>query len=165
MVDVAVKKKPVGADLILPICAVAYAIYYVYSVRNFPFEAQISGFLLAGLLCLFSAIYFVRVGIGLARHRYTLGIGHFLGPSDTLVQRGSFFLLIVAYILVVPWLGFTITTFGFMATSFLILGVRPVVRAVLVAALAALGGWLFFIVILGTRFPAGPFEWAMSRLF
>lgn len=160
-----VTRRPVGADLILPICAVAYAIYYVYSVREFPFEAQISGLLLAGLLGLLSALYFLRVAIGVARRRYSLAAGAWLGPRASILPRFVFMLLIVAYILAVPWLGFTLTTFAFLAASFLVLGARPIGRAIAVAALAALGGWLFFIMLLGTRFPTGPFEWAVSGLF
>ena len=37
------QKTPVGADLIIPVAAAAYAVYYVASVADFPFEAQISG--------------------------------------------------------------------------------------------------------------------------
>ena len=158
-------KTPVGADLILPVSAAAYAIYYVWSVRNFPTEAQISGFLLAGLLLLFVLLYFVRIGLGLASGRYSLGIGKFLGPRESVGPRVTFFALIVVSMIVIPWLGFTLTTFLFLLASFLVLGVRPIRRAFLVAGVAALGGWLFFIVLLSTRFPQGPFERAAEALF
>ena len=43
-------RRQVGSDLIIPVAGIAYAVYYVYSVWDFPPEAQRSGFFLAGLL-------------------------------------------------------------------------------------------------------------------
>ena len=37
------QKTPVGADLIIPVAAAAYAVYYVASVADFPFEALPDG--------------------------------------------------------------------------------------------------------------------------
>lgn len=158
-------RKPVGADLIIPVTAGAYALYYVLSVRDFPFEAQISGIVLAGLLSILVLIYFVRVARGLGVGRLSLGMGAFFGARESRAARGAFVALIVVFILVVPYLGFTLTTFAFLSASFLVAGARPVRRALLVAGAASLSGWLFFIVLLNTRFPEGPFERAMDTLF
>ncbi len=158
-------KTPIGADLIIPVTAGAYALYYVFSVRDFPFEAQISGMALAGLLGILVLIYFVRVARGFAAGRLSPGIGRFFGPRESRAARAAFVGLIVGFILVVPYLGFTLTTFAFLAASFLIAGARPVRRALIVAGAASLSGWLFFIVLLDTRFPEGPFERAMEALF
>jgi hypothetical protein len=38
--------KPVGGDLVLPILAVLYGGYYLYSILGQPFEAQINGLLI-----------------------------------------------------------------------------------------------------------------------
>lgn len=158
-------RKPVGADLIIPIAAGAYAIYYVLSVRSFPWQAQMSGMILAGLMLLLVLIYMARVAIGLRRGRYTMGFGDFFGAPASRASRAIFVALIVAYIFAVPYLGFTLTTFAFLALSFHVAGARPVGRALLTAGLAALGGWFFFIVLLNTRFPKGPFEQLMGAIF
>lgn len=158
-------RKPVGADLIIPVAAGAYAIYYVLSVRTFPWQAQMSGLMLAALMLLLVAIYLTRLVIGFRRGQYTMGFGDFFGAPATRVSRAIFVALIVGYILAVPYLGFTITTFVFLAISFHVAGARPVKRALLTAGIAAVGGWLFFIVLLNTRFPEGPFEQAMDALF
>jgi len=50
----------------------------------------------------------------------------------------------------------------FLTLSFFLLGVRPLTRVLVTAATAAIAGWLFFIVLLGARFPRGPFELLMS---
>lgn len=158
-------KKPIGADLIIPVAAAGYAGYYVFSVADFPFEAQISGLVLAGLVFLLVLIYFVRLAIGFSRGRHSFGLGEFFGARNSRPARAAFVALIIGYIGVVPYLGFTLTTFTFLASSFLIAGARPVWRAMLVAGCAAIGGWVFFIVLLQTRFPQGPFERAVGALF
>jgi hypothetical protein len=159
------KSRPIGADLILPVMGGAYAVYYIISVRDFPFEAQVSGFALAALLCVLVLVFLARVGIGLAQGRYEPGFGDFLGPVESRARRGIFLVLIVANVVAAPYLGFTLTTFVFLFLSFWAVGVRPIRRALTVAACAALAGWLFFIVILSTRFPEGPFERLMQAVF
>ncbi|MCQ0971104.1 hypothetical protein MLD63_11785 [Paracoccus sp. TK19116] len=151
-------RKPVGADLILPVCAALYAVYYVWSVWDFPAEAQLSGIILAGLLLSLVAIYMIRIIRGLSLGRYSLGMGNFFGPQESRKSRGIFFLLILAALVGLPWLGFTLSTFVFLAASFFVLGVRPIGRGIMIAAIGALTGWFFFIFLLGTHFPEGPFE-------
>lgn len=158
-------KKPVGADLILPVCAAAYAAYYVWSVRDFPMEAQLTGLLLAGMLLLLVGLYFIRVARGFGAGRYGFGMGDFFGPPDSLRGRAIFFVLMLVTLVVIPWLGFTLTTFAFLLLSFIALGVRPVARALAVAGAGALVGWFFFILLLSTRFPEGPFERAVQAVF
>ena len=159
------RPKPVLADLILPLGAAAYAVYYVLSVRSFPFQAQVSGMAMAILVCLLVAIYLIRTVIGIRKKRLYLGLGDFLGAPETVPNRLVFLGLIIAYVVVVPWLGFTLTTFTFLCLSFAVVGVRPWRRVLVISATAAIAGWLFFIVLLGTRFPAGPFEYLMGALF
>lgn len=158
-------RKPIGADLILPLMGAAYAVYYVYSVHDYPFEAQVSGFALASLLCGLVLIFLARTGYGLWSGRFSWGFGNFFGPEESRARRGIFFLLIVANVLAAPYLGFTLTTFLFLFLSFCAVGVRPVSRALLVAACAALSGWLFFIELLNSHFPPGPFERLVQAIF
>lgn len=158
------KKKPVGADLIIPVAAAAYAFYYVASVAHFPFEAQVSGIALAGVLGVLVLAYFLRVARGLRSGALSLGLGRFFGPPESRPARAAFIGLIVGFIVVLPYLGFTLTTFAFLALSFVVAGARPVWRAVAIAAGLAIAGWLFFIVLLGTRFPTGPFERAFGAI-
>ena len=123
-----------GADLVIPVAGFAYSIYYVYSVWDFPLQAQISGMMLAGLLMLLSLIFFIRTAFMLAAGRARMSFTALLGPREGRGGRIIFVLLTLAYLLVGDD------------------------EADAVLARAALGGWLFFIVILGTRFPPGPFE-------
>lgn len=155
-----------GADLIIPVAASLYAVYYVWSVWDFPPEAQRSGIFMASLLLGLSALFFLRTIIRLARGRARWDFATILGPEEGRGSRAAFFGLILGYLLIVAWGGFTLTTFLFLALGSYVSGLRPFRRALVFAAAGALGGWLFFIVILKTRFPRGPFEdlvaWGMS---
>jgi hypothetical protein len=67
--------------------------------------------------------------------------------------------LAIGYIVVISWLGFTITTFLFlfMAMALLNKGERMKLSLIVAAALSV-SGYLLFIVAFKTRFPFGPFE-------
>lgn len=150
-------------DLIIPLSAVAYSIYYVASVQNFPFQAQITGLLLGSILGILCTVLFIRF-FWQARHAgVSIGWTEFIGDTPIGSRRLVFTGLIVLSIAAVPWGGFTLTTFLFLVASFMLLGVRPLIRVLIIAATAAIGGWLFFIVLLGARFPPGPFELLMSN--
>jgi hypothetical protein len=88
-----------------------------------------------------------------------------LAPYDILPRRLGFMVLTIGYLVVMPWLGFTLTTFLFMAASMLLLGSgrRPVVAVVsaLVMAAVALG---VFVILFQKRFPKGPIEYLVQVL-
>lgn len=155
-------KRAIGSDLIIPVAASLYAIYYVGSVWDFPAEAQRSGLFLATMLLGLSAIFFVRTAMGVFRNGARLDFSAVLGPEEGRRGRFAFFGLVLAYLGVVQYGGFTLSTFAFLFAGSLVSGLRPISKAFIFAATAAITGWLFFIVLLGTRFPVGPFEKLIS---
>jgi hypothetical protein len=152
------KAKPVGADLVLPILAVLYGIYYLYSIVGLPFEAQINGLLIIATLFLLVAILLVRTVRDRAKGAVSLGLDSLLEPVSLLPRRISFLLLTLASLMVIQWLGFTLTTFLFMLSSMLVLGNRSWRVLLAIAGATAAGGYVFFIAILDARFPHGPVE-------
>ncbi len=148
----------VGADLIIPVMASLYAIYYVASVWDFPPEAQRSGLFLASMLLVLSGLFFLRTIWRVTRGNAEWEFSSVLGPREGRARRGGFVLLIVGYLLIVQWGGFTLTTFLFLFFGSMLAGLSPMRKAAIFAAVAALAGWIFFIVLLRTRFPRGPFE-------
>src|SRR5690606_14299645 len=159
------KPKPVGGDLVLPILAVLYGIYYLYSIRGLPFEAQVNGFLIIAVLFVLVAILLVRTLRDRTRGRVTLGLDSLLEPVPLLRRRIAFLLLTFASLLAIEWLGFTLTTFLFMLSSMIALGTRSPRTLLTVATVTAAGGYVFFIAILDTRFPHGPVEHLLGQLF
>ena len=159
------KPKPVGGDLVLPILALLYGSYYLYSIVGLPFEAQINGFFIIAVLFVLVAILLVRTLRDRTRGRVTLGFDSLLEPVPLLRRRIAFLLLTFASLLAIEWLGFTLTTFVFMLSSMAVLGTRSLRSLLTVASVTAVGGYVFFIAILDTRFPHGPVEHLLGRLF
>jgi hypothetical protein len=69
------------------------------------------------------------------------------------------------FIIVIPYLGFTLTIFLFLLLAMLALGVRSVRKLIGVALTSAVVGYLMFIVALDTPFPHGPVEMLLGKLF
>ena len=103
--DKAGKKKAVGAELIIPVAAVAYAVYYVYTILDYPMEAQINGLFLAGVLCTLVAILLVRTAIQWFRGEVTLNMTAVIAPLNILPARVGFLLLTIGFAIAIRWIG------------------------------------------------------------
>ncbi len=159
------KKRSVGAELVIPIMAAGYALYYIYTILDYPLEAQINGLFLGGVLCALVAVLLVRVAAQRLRGEVDFGMQRLLAPLSMIPARLVFLALTIAYIVVIPWFGFTLTTFIFILGSMLALRVRSKKLLVLMPLLSAAGGYIFFIALLNTRFPKGPVEHFLAGIF
>ena len=71
----------------------------------------------------------------------------------------------LGYVILIDWLGFTLTTFLFMWSSMAILARgKNLPRISLIAAIVALVGWAVFVWAFDTRFPRGWFETTMKTV-
>jgi hypothetical protein len=159
------KKRSVGAELVIPVMAAGYALYYIYTILDYPMEAQINGLFLGLVLCSLVAVLLVRVAAQWFRGEVDFGMHRLLAPLSMIPSRLVFLGLTIAYIVVIPWVGFTLTTFLFILGSLLALGVRSKKLLVLMPLLSAAGGYVFFIAMLNTRFPKGPIENFLAGVF
>ena len=73
--------------------------------------------------------------------------------------------LAIGYVLVIPWVGYTLTTFTFLIAAMLVLGVFSPAKLIGVSLALSLTGYYFFIELLDTRFAPGPFENFIQWLF
>jgi hypothetical protein len=159
-------RRPVGGDLIIPIAAVAFTLYYFSTIISSPWEAQVNAFFVGSILILLVLILLIRLGMGVVSGAASLRLGELIEPVAVAPKRLSVLLLAIGYVLLIDWLGFTLTSFLFLVAAMLILsdGRRPGL-ALGVAAGLALGGYLLFVVAFQTRFPAGPVEWLLGSVF
>lgn len=158
-------RKGIGADLILPLMAAAYAAYYVYTIIGYPPEARYNGTFIAIAIWILVAILLVRTAIRLWRGEVTLRMTGILAPASKLPTRLGFIGLTALNIVLVEWLGFTLTVVLFLLSSMCLLGVRSAKALAIIPLLAGGLGYLFFIVLLDTRLPQGPVEWLLQWLF
>lgn len=154
-----------GGEMVIPILAVAFTLYFFSSIWNSPWTAQVSGFLVGGILLLVCGIFFLRCVSQLKSGQATLRAGALFSMEDITSGRLGLFITTISYCLLIDRLGFTLTTFLFLASSMLILGRgrRPGLILSISAAMS-LGGWAIFIWAFGTRFPSGWFENTMKAV-
>ena len=157
-------RKGVGADLILPLMAAGYAAYYVYTISDFPYEAQINGAFISLVIWLLVGAFVIRTLLRLRRGQVTLRATGVTTPRGKLVQRALFVGLTALNILLMPWLGFTLTVILFLASSMWLLGVRDLKPLVSIPLAAGAVGYVFFVVALDTRLPAGPIEHLLQNV-
>ncbi len=159
-------KRQIGGELIIPVMALAFTLYYFSTIIDSPWTAQVNAFLVGSILFVLVLAFFALRIRELARGRATLGVSELLEPRRLLARRAGFIGLTLGYLLVVGWLGFTLTTFLFLSGSMLLLGGgrRPVLCMGLSAVMAGIG-YAAFIALFETRLPEGPVETLLATLF
>lgn len=157
--------RQIGGELVIPIVAVGFTLYFFTTIWNSPWTAQVSAFMVGGVLLTVCAIFFVRCTLWLSRGEGTLGFGNVFTMDDIRTGRIGLLLTTIGYVAFIDILGFTLMTFLFLAISMLILakGERPMFIVAISAAMA-LTGWALFIWAFDTRFPRGWFENTMKAV-
>ena len=158
--------RPIGAQLIIPIAAIAFTIYYFSTILDTPWTAQVSAFFVGTILLILSVAFVAKQAYELRRGRVTLGLGDFITHADVTSGRAAIFALTIFYIYVIQWGGFTITTFFYLFITMAILNrAQRLGLTALVSFVVVIAGYFLFIVAFDTRFPRGPFELLMKKVF
>ncbi len=153
------KKKSTGADLIIPVAGIAFTLYYFSTIWNSPWSAQVSAFFVGGVLMLLSAIYFVIFVLQLREGDADFSFNKIIHPIWAIPKRLKLLALTLAYIFVIEWVGFIITTFAFLSAGMLLLSDGKNKKLIFsLSATLAIGGYLLFVVAFQRRFPDGPIE-------
>lgn len=154
-----------GADLVIPVLAVIFTLYYFSTIWNSPWTAQVSAFAMGGILLFICFLFFVKV-IG----QYKRGEGRFTFTSlvnfeDIRTGRVALLVTTIGFCVLIDDLGFTLSAFLFLWLSMAILGAfKRLGLVTILAALMSLGGWAVFIWAFDTRFPRGWFENMMQTV-
>ena len=158
-------KRQLGGELVIPVLAVAFTLYYFTTIWSSPWTAQVSAFLVGGVLLLVCALFILRCVLSLRSGEGSLGFGNLFSVSDIHSGRVGLFLATLGFCLLIEPLGFTLTAFLFIfaSTTILARGRHMGFNAILSAAVA-LVGWAVFIWAFDTRFPRGWFETTMKAV-
>lgn len=158
-------KKQIGGELVIPVAALIFTLYYFSTIYDSPWTAQVSAFFIGAILLMLIAIFLVKSVIAWRAGEVGLGLDSLLEPRAFITKRIALFALTLGFIVFVEWGGFTITTFAFLTLAILLLsGGRRWRLALGLSAGLAIGGYLLFILAFDTRFPDGPFEQLMQPL-
>ena len=160
------EKRHVGGELVIPVAALAFTLYYVSTIINSPWTAQVSAYFVGTVLIALTVIFLVKTVVSIKRGEADLGMESLLAPRPFLPKRLALLGLTLGFIVLIEWGGFTLTTFAFLASAMLLLSEGRNRRLILIlSSTLAIGGYLLFIVAFERRFPLGPFEQLMKQVF
>jgi hypothetical protein len=159
------EKKHLGGDLVIPVAALAFTLYYFSTIIDSPWTAQVSAVFIGAILIVLILIFIVKSVVSLRRGESDLGMDSLLNPRSFILKRLALLGLTLGFVFLVDYGGFTLTTFGFLTLAMLLLSGGRNKRFILILSGGlALGGYLLFILAFDTRFPDGPFEQLMERI-
>ena len=156
--------KAYGADLVIPVLAAAFTVYFLYTIAGLEWEAKANGIFVGVALLALVAVQVVRSVIGIARGRGRLTFGPLLEPREALPRRLGMMAITIAFVITVPWLGLGLGLFIALAAGFAVMGVRPWRRLLLTSFIVAAVSTVLFNAVLDTGLPKGPVEKLVERI-
>lgn len=148
-----------GGELVIPVAAFAFTVYYFATIWHSPWTAQVNAVLVGALLFICLAVLAVRIARQRLSGAINFSFADLVSPPELLAKRLAFAALVLGYIIAIDYGGFTLTTFVFLAAAIMLLhGTGHWLRDTCLAAAMALIGYAVFVIAFETRFPEGPFE-------
>jgi hypothetical protein len=151
-------KAALGADLVIPLLALGFAIYFFWSIADLAWEAKANGVVIGTALIALVVVQAARIAVAVAQGRADLRTDSLWQPRDVLRKRLGMVAVTVAFILLLQALGLTLSLFSAMAAALWIMGVRKPSLIFGIAFGVAAAAYLLFIATLDAGFPHGPIE-------
>ena len=153
-----------GADLVIPVLALAFAIYFLVSIRDLAWEAKANGVIIGTALLLLLAAQITRIAMKLVRREGTLSLAPLLEPREALGKRLALVAITIAFIATIKWAGLTLGLFTGMLAALWLMGVRKRKPLLLIPLAVAASAYALFIAALDSNFPHGPVERLIASL-
>lgn len=155
-------KAALGADLVIPLLALGFAIYFFWSIADLAWEAKANGVVIGTALIALVVVQVARIAVAVAQGRGDLRTDPLWQPRDVLRKRLGMVAVTVVFILVLQVLGLTLSLFSAMAAALWVMGVRKPSLILGIAFGVAAAAYLLFIVALDAGFPHGLIEKLLS---
>jgi hypothetical protein len=94
-------KKPIGGELIIPIMAFVFTLYYFSTILEVPWSAQVSAFFVGSILILLIIIFFFKSAGALRRGEASLKMGPLFHPISFVPKRLALLGLTLGFIFIV----------------------------------------------------------------
>ena len=152
------EKPALGSYFIIPLLACGLTIYFLVSTSGLLWEARSTGTFIGGVLLFLCAIQFARLGVKIVRGEATLGLGDIVDNTLFNRQRLGLLLLMVAFVVGLPFIGTTVGLFLVMIAMMWLMGVRrwKILLGIALATTATVH--LLLIYLLGSQLPQGFFK-------
>jgi Tripartite tricarboxylate transporter TctB family len=158
-------KRALGAELVIPVTALVFTLYYFLTIVDAPWTAQASAFFIGSILIGLVLIFIATAVRAVTRGEGDWGFRVLFEPYPYLRRRAWLLALTIVYVVVIPYLGFTIVTFAFLVLAISLLNRGKRIGLTLaIATTLSLGGYFLFIVAFQSSFPEGPFEVMMQGI-
>jgi hypothetical protein len=155
-------KAPLGADLVIPLLALGFALYFFWSITDLAWEAKANGVVIGVALIALVVIQVARIALAVAQGRGDLRTDPLWQPRDVLLKRIGMVAVTVAFILLLQTLGLTLSLFASMAAALWLMGVRRPSLVLGIAFAVAAAAYVLFIAVLDAGFPHGLIEKILS---
>jgi hypothetical protein len=155
---VSTPRVPLGADLVIPLLALAFAAYFFVSINELEWIAKANGVIIGTLLVVLCLAQVVRIGLAVAKGRADLRTDTLWQPRDVLGKRLGMVAITIAFIATIQWAGLTLGLLVGMAASLWVMGVRKPRQLIIISVAVAVSAYLLFIALLDSSFPHGPIE-------
>jgi hypothetical protein len=152
------RPKALGADLVIPVLALAFTVYFFFSTRELQWEARANGLIIGTALIVLALAQIARIAVAVVRRHEGLGFATLLDPRDALRKRLGILAVTIVFVAALPWLGLGLGLFLALSASFWIMGVRPARHVLLVSFIITAVCWVLFTVALDIGLPPGPVE-------
>jgi hypothetical protein len=157
-------RAPLGADLVIPGLALAFAAYFLVSIADLAWEAKANGVMIGVILLALVAAQLARIGLQVARREASLRAEVLLQPRDLLLRRVGLVAVTIAFIATLHWLGVTLGLLLAMLAALWVSGVRNRKALVWIPLTVAASVYLLFIALLQSELPHGPIEALLAKL-
>jgi hypothetical protein len=154
----------VGADLVIPAMALAFAGYFFWSVRDLSWEASANGLIIGSALVVLVLVQVARTALAVVRRRASLRFDGLVHPREMFAKRVGLVLITVAFIGTMHWLGVTLALFIGLYASLYLLGIRRQAVLLGISLATAAAVYALFIAALDASFPHGPVERLLALL-
>ena len=151
--------KNVLPDLIIPILALAFTVYYLTTITEVPWIAQASAITVSALLLLSIAAFAIRTVVRINKGQEFISWNRLNIDTVYMARRMILLTFTIAYVYFLDLLGFTLATAMFIFGGIILLSsIANWRKALLVALSCSATGYIVFIHFFQTRFPKGLVE-------
>lgn len=148
------KRPGILPEMIIPVGAILFAIYYLSTVWSLPFQAKVVGIYVSAAIGLLSLILFIRFATELARGKKTLGFAGFFSDPVSEGRRWGVLAATLLFIALLPVTGFVVTLYAYVfATVILVGGREKIMAAFYIATSITAVAFGIFILFVKVRLP------------
>ena len=151
--------KNVLPELIIPVMAVLFTVYYLTTIIGVPWIAQASAITVSALLLTSILAFAIRTIMRINKGREFISFSALEFDVPIAVQRLILLAMTIGYVFVLEYIGFTLATAIFVFFGIVLLSSFANWRkAALISLSCSVLGYIVFIHFFQTRFPRGFIE-------